>query len=185
MAKKAWGCRTVLFLRFSVAAGNIPTQDPKLTPKWDPKSAARAPKRTQTKHQHPHQHQHQDQDQHQHQHQHPAPSTQHPAPAPAPRRCAAVPAQRFESAAHPCLQGVAERMGSGVPGWNIRSGTLSREIGVPTGTAHSADPFAPTGAYQPCFAVKNDQKTIKNSTPMQPQALLAKQASPVSARYTR
>ena len=59
MAKKAWGCRRVLFLRFSAAAGNIPPQDPKLTPKWDPKSpnrdpksAPRAPKRTQTKHQH-------------------------------------------------------------------------------------------------------------------------------------
>ena len=45
------------------------------------------------------------------------------------------------SAAHPCLQGVAERMESSVLDWNIKSGTLSREIGVPTGTAHSADPL--------------------------------------------
>ena len=28
-------------------------------------------------------------------------------------------------------------------------------------------------------------KNLKNSTPLQPQALLAKQASPVSARYTK
>ena len=31
-------------------------------------------------------------------------------------------------------------MGRSVPDWNIKVPTLSREIGVPTGTAHSADP---------------------------------------------
>ena len=53
MAKKAWGCSRVLFFRFSVAAGNIPAQDPKLiaksnlkSTKRDSKSVARAPQNT-------------------------------------------------------------------------------------------------------------------------------------------
>jgi hypothetical protein len=150
-------------------------------------------------------------------------------------------------------EGVAERMKPSVPAWNIQVPTLSREIGVPTGPAHSADPLhqlvftspvsrskttknhsktaplcsfrpflasrLPTSllairgdlrvfpypksqqntrittysehkrgskttnnhskttplcsfrpfydAYQPCFAVKNKQKSLKNSTPLQ------------------
>ena len=75
-------------------------------------------------------------------------------------------------------------MGLGVPDWNIQVPTLSREIGVPTGTAHSADPRTYTGVYQPCFAVKNGQKSLKNSTLLQLQALFSQQASHVSARYT-
>ena len=53
---------------------------------------------------------------------------------------------------------------------------------APTGTAHSADPYASTAAYRLCFAVKNEQKSLKHNTPLQRQALLAKQASPVLAR---
>ncbi len=55
-------------------------------------------------------------------------------------KCAAVLAKRWQSAAHPCLQGVAERMELGVPGWNIRSQQYRARSGSPpTGTAHSAD----------------------------------------------
>ena len=46
-------------------------------------------------------------------------------------------------------------------------------------------PFSSTGAYRRCFAATNEQKSFKNSTHLQRQALLAKQASPVCVAIRR
>ena len=65
------------------------------------------------------------------------------------------------------------------PEWNI----TARDRG-PTGTAHSADPRRPNWCRPMAESEKNEHKSLKNSTLLQRQALLAKQVSPVCARYT-
>ena len=134
--------RRVRFLRFRAAAGNFPPQDTKQAPKRSSKqqpghqnypNKAPAPA--------------------------PAPSTQHPAPAPAPRRCAAVPAQRFESAAHPCLQGVAERMRLGAPDWKIKVWNIIARDRAPNRHRPFRRPLRLTACRPKCFVVKNEQQT--------------------------
>ena len=58
-----------------------------------------------------------------------------------------------------------------VPDWNIKVPTLSREIGVPTGTAHSADPPRTLLRIYGCIpSVFRSQKQAKITQKQHPSA---------------